>query len=435
MRLLAFWLTLLATLPLGFVMPFIGLMVWAWLSFMSPHTLIFGGGVPYVLAAAAVTATGWLISGEPKRVPANPTPYLLLILLLWMLVSTEFALDPQSAWPGFSRQWKMIALAMGVLLLANNRVRLHAFIGLVVLSIGYFALKGGLFTVLRGGAGRVLGPEGTEIADNNKLGVAMIMIWPLTYYLRQHSADRLVRWALTGLMVVTVFAVLGTWSRGAFIGAAVVLAYFWWKARRKLLLGACGAIVLGAAALVMPQQWYDRMNSVQNYDEDGSAMGRIQQWGFAIRIAEDHPLVGGGFDASQQARVIVRVYPGERVLAYHSIWFQALGDLGFPGLALFVLIALNALYQVRAVRRAARSRPEFAWAEDLAVMMQVSFVGYMAAASFLSMAYYDVYYSLVACASVLYQLVVKGAPAVVPQTLRPIGLPLDAGSANPARLV
>ncbi len=433
MRLLAFWLTLLATLPMGFVMPYIGLLVWAWLSFMSPHTLIFSGSVPYVLAAAAVTATGWVFSSDPKRLPLNATPYLLLIFLLWMLVSTEMALDPQSAWVSFSRQWKMMALAIGVLLLVNTRVRLHAFIGLVVLSIGYFALKGGLFTVLKGGAGRVLGPEGTEIADNNKLGVAMIMILPLTYYLRLHSADRLVRWCLTALMVVTVFAVLGTWSRGAFIGAAVVLGYFWWKARRKVLLGACGAVVLGAAFLVMPQQWFDRMNSVQNYDEDGSAMGRIQQWGFAIRIAEDHPWVGGGFDASQQPRVIVRVYPGERVLAYHSIWFQALGDLGFPGLVLFVAIALNALFQVRAVRRAARSRPELAWAEDLAVMMQVSFVGYMAAASFLSMAYYDVYFSLVSCASVLYQLVVKGAPAVVPQTLRPIGLPFEAGSANPAR--
>jgi probable O-glycosylation ligase (exosortase A-associated) len=280
----------------------------------------------------------------------------------------------------------------------------------------------------------VLGPEGTDIGDNNKLGAAMIMIWPLIYYLRLHSADRFVRWMMTALMVITVFALLGTWSRGAFIGAAVVLSYFWWKARRKLLLGACGVVVLGAAFAIMPQQWFDRMNSVESYDEDGSAMGRIQQWGFAIRIAEDHPWVGGGFDASQQPRVIVRVYPNERVLAYHSIWFQALGDLGFPGLTIFVLIALNALYQVRTVRRAARSRPELAWAGDLAVMMQVSFVGYMAAASFLSMAYYDAYFALIACASALYQIVVKGAPAVVPQALRPIGLPLEAGSVNRAQL-
>jgi len=166
-------------------------------------------------------------------------------------------------------------------------------------------------------------------------------------------------------------------------------------------------------------------------------MGRIREWGFAIRLAEDRPWVGGGFDASQQANVVMRYtgsYRNLTVLAYHSIWFQTLGDLGIPGFTLFVLIGATGLYQLRAVRRAVRSRPEFAWADDLATMMRLSFVGYMAAGSFLSMAYYDVYYALIACSSALYQIVVQGAPAIAPPApWRPIALPLDAGSANPAQ--
>lgn len=437
MRMIAFLVTLLSTMPLGFVAPFLGLLVWGWLSFMSPHTLLFAGGRPYVLMAASVTAVGWIFSSEPKRIPRTTTPWLLAIFLFWMVVSTYFALEPNSAWGSFSRQWKTIALAFAVLMLVNNRVRVTALTWVIVLSIGYFAIKGGMFTVLKGGVGKVFGPDGTEISDNNKLGAAMIMIWPLAYYLRQHSADRMVRWGLTGLLFITVFAVLGTWSRGAFLGVAVVAAYFWWKARRKVVVGVCGAAVLAAAFVIMPNQWLERMSTIQTYDEDGSAAGRIREWGFAIRLAEERPWVGGGFDASQQAKIVMQYVGSYRdlsVLAYHSIWFQTLGDLGVPGFILFVLIGGNALYQLRAVRRAARSRPDLAWAEDLAIMMRLTFVGYMAAGSFLSMAYYDLYYTLVACSSALYQIVVQGAPAIAqPATWRPMALPLEAASAKPAQ--
>ena len=37
----------------------------------------------------------------------------------------------------------------------------------------------------------------------------------------------------------------------------------------------------------MPAEWHGRMESIQNYQEDGSAMGRINAWTAAINISKD----------------------------------------------------------------------------------------------------------------------------------------------------
>jgi putative inorganic carbon (HCO3(-)) transporter len=413
MRALAFIATLLAVLPMGFAAPYAGVLVWSWLSFMNPHLVIYLPGLPVVYTTAVITAIGLLISHEPKRLPNNLAPWALMLFILWTTVTTFFALDPNNAWEEWTRDIKSFALAFTVMVVMTNRVRIHALVWVYVLSIGYFSLKGGLFTLMTGGSSHVLGIYGTVTGDNNNLGLIMVMSWPLIYYLRLQTENRWIRFGLVALMGFTVIAVLGTYSRGAFLALSVVCGYFWWKSKQKIAVGVMGVIVMVPALLFMPQQWVDRIHTIDTYQADGSAVGRLDQWAFSMRIAKDHPLVGGGFDASESYYAVGKYYPDQHVLAYHSIWFQALGDNGIPGLVMFIAIGLIGWRNASAVRRTSRSHPELQWANDLATMAQVSLAGYFLAGTFLSMAYYDGYYVLFALLAALRELVTKAAPVTV----------------------
>jgi putative inorganic carbon (hco3(-)) transporter len=423
MRALALLLTLLSTVPLGYFRPFAGVLVWSWLNSFAPQDLIFHNGWPVVYWTALVTFAGLVTSREAKRLPKNPAPWLLLIFMLWVTFTTSLGFVPGISWVIWNKNIKTLVLALTIMVVMTNRVRVQALVWVMVVSIGYYSLKGGIFTFVTGGAGQVYGGAG----DNNNLGTMMVMILPLTYYLYLHSA---VKWVKVGLLVMigaTVLAVLGTYSRGAFLALAVVVGYFWWKSKRKMVIGVVCAVLLPAAIYVMPPQWLDRMRTIDTYQQDASAEGRLEEWSFAWRIAKDRPFIGGGFDAVALPSVAARY--GERLLTYHSIWFEALGDHGFPGFLLYLAMGLMGWINASIIRRRAGTDPDLAWARDLATMLQVSIAGFYAGGTFLSMAYYDGYFSLLSILAVVPGIIVKqrkGAPRfAAPAPLAP-PVPLES---------
>jgi probable O-glycosylation ligase (exosortase A-associated) len=156
-----------------------------------------------------------------------------------------------------------------------------------------------------------------------------------------------------------------------------------------------GIIAIGLVLSVMPQQWYDRMATIQNYENDQSAMGRINAWKMAFNMAKDRPL-GGGFDAFHDYSFALYAPNPDNVHASHSIYFEVLGEQGFVGFGLFLMLALMTWSTASwVIKRAHRDR-EKRWVADLAAMIQVSLVGYASAGAFLGLAYFDYYYTLIA---------------------------------------
>ena len=146
---------------------------------------------------------------------------------------------------------------------------------------------------------------------------------------------------------------------------------------------------------IMPQQWFDRMATVTTYEQDASAMGRINAWHMAFNMAKAK-FLGGGFDAFQPGTFAAYAPDPDNVHDSHSIYFEVLGEHGFVGLALFLLLGLATWRTASWVIKHARRDPEKRWAADLAAMIQVSLVGYATAGAFLGLAYFDYYYTLIA---------------------------------------
>jgi probable O-glycosylation ligase (exosortase A-associated) len=321
-----------------------------------------------------------------------------------MTFNSFFAADPDWSWPLWNRTVKIYAFVFLVMAMTRSKARVHAMIWVLVVSLGFYGAKGGVFTLISGGNYHVNGPDGTIIGDNNQLALALVMCLPLVYYLAQNSNNR---WLCLGFNLsfpLQVATVLGSYSRGGVISLIVVLGVFWKRSRHKLIILLAGAVVLGGLLSFMPPSFYARMDSVQNAQSDQSFSGRLVSWQVAFRYASDHFPFGAGFAGPQRPAIYNYYFPGKVAFAAHSIYFQALGEHGFPGLILYLMIAIQALRNARLVVRRCRGWPELGWMGDLASMIEVALVGFYIGGAALSMAYYDGLLLLQGITSVLRQM-------------------------------
>ena len=389
----------LGSVPLIFVRPQVGILMWFWLSMMNPHKLAWGYAQSFrvALVAGIATLVAWMFSRESKIPPNLGITHALAAFTFWVSVAAVFAIHPETAFPKWEEIIKILVMTFVTMCIVRSRERIEQLAWVIALSIGFYGIKGGLFALVTGGNYRVYGPDGTFIGENNALALALIVILPLLNFLRTNVTAR---WAKHGLLVgmcLTVCAILASYSRGALLGLMVMVGFLLLKARRRasliLVLGAMSVAVI----FMLPAQWYERMDTIGHYDEDASAVGRLDAWAFAYRLALDHPLVGGGQLVGTDDRLFKHYVPkAETARAAHSIYFEVLGETGFVGLGLFLTLLLVSYRAGSEIIKRAGNRPDLAWARSLAAMIQVSIVGYAAAGAFLSLGFFDLYYALVA---------------------------------------
>lgn len=388
--------------------PFIGLLMWVWLGIMNPHRFTWGFAysMPFAQIVALCTLIAMLVHAKKlNSIPTDRVTIALVLFVLWLGVSPLFSFQPDKEWDLWLRAFKIQFMVLVSLLLVTDRRQLHWLTWVLALSVGFFGIKGGLFTVLSAGAYRVWGPAQSFIADNNTLALALIMVVPLFRYLQLQSDNRWLKRACITALVLCIISIIGSQSRGAFLALAAMSLFLFFKSRKKGLIGLLILLALPVAWLLMPESWTERMASIRNYDEDASAMGRINAWSMAWNLAIDRFPIGGGF-AVVAPEVFLRYAPNpDSVYTAHSIYFQVLGEHGFAGLALFLAVFGLTWLNGAWIMRAAKGKPELLWAHDLAAMCQVSLIGYAVGGAFLSLTYFDLPYYIVVILIVLRRLV------------------------------
>jgi probable O-glycosylation ligase (exosortase A-associated) len=401
-------------LPLILRKPFIGILVWTWLGLMNPHKLCwdFAWGWPFSqLVALTLFASLVINREEQKQIPWSPLTIMLAVFWAWMLFTSFFAFYPELAWDQWGKVWKIMLMTFVTMMLLTTKERIISIVWVMMISIALYGVKGGIFTITTGGGERVLGPYGSFLGGNNEVGLAMIMVVPLIRYIQLTVKNFWLKFLMGIAMALTFVSILGTHSRGALVGLAIMAIYLFLKSRKKLLLLVVMGLSLPAAYTFMPEKWHDRMATIQTYQEDSSAMGRISAWQTAINVALDRPMVGGGFDALGKAGTYVRYSPdftpGDKTADAHSIYFEILVEHGFAGLFLFLSIGFIAIMTSRSIVKQTRKIPELFWMRDLASMIHVGLIGYAASGAFLGLAYFDFYYTLLAVLASLSLLLKK----------------------------
>lgn len=408
MRSIVLAIIIFGTIPFILARPYVGLLVWSWLGYMNPHRLTYGFAYsfPWVMLIAIATLVSLAVSKESKRIPWSMVSVLLTLFLLWTGLTTFFALVPDAAWEEWQQFAKILVMVFVTLVLVNTRERMHRLVWVIVVSLGFYGVKGGLFTLLGGGGNHVFGPPESFIGDNNGLALALCMTLPLMRYLQLQAPTKPVRLGMGLTMFVTGVAVLGTYSRAGFIALAIVSAALLLKSRQKLTLTIALMAVGMMAYQFMPTQWISRMETLHHADQTDSLQTRIQSWEFATNIALHRPLIGGGFDVYLSHPTWGRYGPeGATPRAIHSIYFRVLGEQGFIGLLLFVGFLVASWRKCSQIRKRTHDVPGLKWAFDLASMMQVALLGYMTAGAAAPMSYFDLTYQLMAMCALLDKLV------------------------------
>lgn len=404
-------------LPMALKHPVIGAYLYTWLSMMNPHKLAYGfaRGLPFAQMAAIAVLLGLLMTRRRQPIPwGHPIVVVLLAFLSWMSFTALFAIAPADAvldrWI-FVLKIQLMLFVTWALVVEGKDLRILVWV--VTLSVAFFGIKGGVWTVATGGGGRVWGPPGGMLQGNNELAVALVMLMPMLYWLRQTEPRRWLRHLLLFFMISCAFSILGSQSRGALLSLVSMALFLGLKGKYPVRTSLGIVMLVGIAIAFMPDTWSDRMDTIKTYQQDGSAMSRLWTWTTLWNVAVDRPFVGAGFVADN-AIVFERYAPVDghwevfrgAVFVAHSIWFQVLGEHGFVGLGLFLLLGACVWRSATKVARRARAlgtRVESGeagaeaapLARDLPLLMgmvQVSMIGYAIGGSFLSIAYLDLPY-------------------------------------------
>lgn len=374
--------------------PWIGIMLWTWLSILNPHRYTWGMAFNAPLAAvvAACVLLGLLMTKERESpFKASPVTWLALFMC-WMSLSWLAGLDVVGDYEQWKKVMKVDVMILVALALLHSKKHIFA-LTWVCVSLALLGAKGGVFTLLNGGSQHVYGPPGSFIEDNNDFAVALIMTIPLLRFLQLQLGNAWARRGMTGGMLLCAVAALGSQSRGALLAISAMALYLWWNSKKKLGLGLVLLIVAIPLIAFMPDTWSNRMATIGTYETDVSAMGRISAWWVSWNLAWHYPL-GVGFDIARP-ELFARFSPyPNMVQGAHSIYFLALGNHGFVGLALFLAIWVATWRSASWLRSRKNLVPEAKWCSELGSMCQVSLVGYLVGGAFLNLTYFDLPYDI-----------------------------------------
>ncbi len=412
--------------------PFIGLVVYTWISVMNPHRYSWGFAYDFPLAivAAAVTLLSMVLHTDQLRFPRTRESILFLVLWGWTTLTTQFSMYPGQAWPKWGIVTKIFLMIFVSMLLITRRRQLYAFLVTLIVCVGFLGVKGAVFGVATGGRYKVWGPPNSFLEDNNASALAMVMIIPFCFFLREIAPKKWQSLALLGVGLSLITSAILTYSRGGLLGlltvGLVIVAY----SRHKLRIAAVAATVVFAAFSVLPTSWFDRMNTVKTYEEDRSAQMRLNSWKMSFNLAKANPL-GGGFECWEMENYYKYAPDPElgKVSATgstaHSIYFEVLGTQGFGGLAIFLTCLVSTLLSMASVRRLGSSGELGRERVVLARAFTASVLGYMVSGAFLSLAFFDLFWWIFA----------DGPLLQADRALRAVGGGVLASERNPAEAI
>ncbi|WP_431285416.1 putative O-glycosylation ligase, exosortase A system-associated [Humitalea sp. 24SJ18S-53] len=401
---------------LGVAAPFAFSLGYVWVDTFTPQNVAYSiiTQIPVSMVMAGLAIGGYLVFDRRSPPPISLNLILVLLFAVWVTITTFFfAVSPQSALVKWDWALKTLLFSAFIPFVIRSRVQIEAFLQVYLFALTVHFMPVGLKTMVAGGGyGMSLGVVGgnSGLSEGSTLAAVALMMLPIILYLRQHTVllpkNTVTNVLYIGVAVTTLTCAVGTFARTGLIGMAVVGIALFLRTRHKVIVGLAGVAVLAGLLLLTSDAWNDRISTVTTYQTEDSAMSRILVWRWTLGFAADHPL-GGGFNSYEVNEIHFQALDGSfetvvmRSKAFHSIYFEVLGEQGFPGLALFLGLMISTFLSLRRVARWARVTPGMEWLRDLAYALEVSLLTMMACGAFIGVAFQPMLYYLFALSTCL----------------------------------
>ncbi|CAM3879547.1 putative O-glycosylation ligase, exosortase A system-associated [Rheinheimera salexigens] len=408
MRDLLLVLFLFVAIFYSFKRPFIGIAAWAWIALIAPANWAFGFSNDFRLnlTIVVVTVLSYLFMHKNKKLAFNGLSFWILLFAFWTLLSSLNAVNSPYAVDYWYQFIKVLLFYLFITLIVTKKLHLDTLIWAIVLAISSYAAMEAVKVVLSGGSHMVRGRSGA-LLDRNDFAVAVNMCLPLILYLIFATKHHYLKLGLWGLFFGNIIAIVGTGSRGGFIGLSILAIAIWWKSKRKLLWLILTLLILPSAYQFTPEEWRERQNTIQTAStEDASFIGRLWAWKISVMLARDNPMLGGGFGSVSQPIVWYSYAPytpdfgpiktplpppNMRPKAAHNIYFQVLGDHGYVGLFIYLMMFTSIFWINRRNGKLAIKHNQ-PWCKNLSDAIALSMVGYCVTGNNVSLAYFDLLY-------------------------------------------
>tara|TARA_R110002096_G_scaffold436105_1_gene668151 strand:- start:174069 stop:175322 length:1254 start_codon:yes stop_codon:yes gene_type:complete len=375
----------------------VGALVIAFISFMYPQSNMYGFAlsIEWIDLFFIVTIASYFFKQGYKSYTHHPLITVILILYTWSTITTFMAINYDYSYDSWEKFSKVLVIALLVYAMLGTEKRMVALLKVMVLSYGFYGIKGGLFTIASGGTAHVLGPLSSFFHGNNEMALVLVMTAPFMYFFYSHAENIYQRYFALFCAVLSAIAVLGTQSRTGFVALIVCLLYFTWL--QKKLFRAIQILVPIAcvAYFFMPDSWTERMATTNELQTDSSFQGRVDMWYASLRIVNDNPVTGGGFDVIFVPEVISRYVPiGVDARAIHSAYFQALAEHGYVGFVLFLIMLFYTYNIARRMARQSKNVDNGAWFYDYSIALRSSIMAYLVIGLTTNIAFFDLLYFL-----------------------------------------
>lgn len=424
MRDLIFIGYLAAIVLLAFKRPFLFTLVYAYVDIVSPQRLSYFllNSIPLSLILFVLAFLGFMVSDDKKDVRLAPRWALLLILLAYCGYTTTVAAEPVFAEQKWGWVWKALVFASFLPLTLRTKLRIEATVLTMVLCVSTLVVTGGIKTAAGGGGYGslvLLIENNSGLFEGSIISCVAICIIPLILWLAKYGTIFKPDWRVRAYAGCLIFACLlipvGTQARTGVICIGVLGILLLRYARYRILYVA-GVAVLGLAAIpFLPSSFTQRADTIKNYKQDESASTRLAVWAWTWEYVKDHPM-GGGFEVYRQNRIRydidrtsvegepppVELGETKEIVdagrAFHSSYFEMLGEQGFPGLIIWLIIQLGGIWRMEVVQRMYRKRNREGeeWVAPLATALQNANIIYLVGSLFVGIAFQTFFYMLTA---------------------------------------
>ncbi|MDM7954932.1 putative O-glycosylation ligase, exosortase A system-associated [Blastomonas sp.] len=422
MRDLAFVGFLMAFLALGFKRPFIFVLAYAYVDIVAPQRLSYWmlNAVPVSLIVFGLAFLGWLIADDKRDMRVSFRQGVMALLLAYCAYTTSVADFPVDAEGKWAWVWKALIFAMFLPLTLRTKLRIEALALMMVLCASSIIITGGIKTIASGGGGygvmRLLVDDNSGLYEGSIISTVAVCIIPLILWLAKFGTIFPTDWRVKGFVYALVFACLlipvGTQARTGLVCIGVLAVLMLRFVRYRFLYAGVAFALALVAVPFLPQSYSDRMATIGEYQADQSASTRVAVWAWTWNYVKSNPL-GGGFEAYLQNKVkfdtvaatgdgpntqIEKQEITDSGRAYHSSYFEMLGEQGFVGLTLWLIIHLGGIWRMEVVQRLhrKRNRPDETWVVPLALALQNGQIIYMVGSLFVGIAFQPFIYMLIA---------------------------------------
>ncbi len=418
MRDLAFVAFLGALFALGSRRPFLLVLVYVYIDIVSPQRLTYWllNTVPVSLISVVLAVGAWALFDDKKDIRVAPRQVLMFALLVYCGVTTTTADFPVEAMEKWDWVWKTLAFAIFLPLTLRTKLRIEALLLFMVLSAASIIIVGGIKTLASGGGYGALNlmlDSNSGLYEGSIISCVAVAIIPLMVWLGRYGTifprDWRVRLFCGALIFACLLIPIGTQARTGLVCIAVLGITFLRQTKRRFVYLGLVAVAATVAVPMLPESFTARMNTIQDYKADQSAGTRLAVWQWTIDYAADHPF-GGGFDAFRGNELRVEISTETRdgenakietaiqtdqARAYHSAYFEMLGEQGYPGLVLWLVIHITGLFRMEVLRARYRKSEDFGWIGGLAIALQQAHLIYLVGSLFVGIAFQPFVYMLV----------------------------------------